>query len=127
MRNQNGTVAGFGSQFIGLEAVNAILAALGLSSAKRNLEQKGQARSALRSSPSNEKLGTPDAAKREVKHRLHRRRRLADNTILKEGDKLERKACFILKRSGFGDSGSRRLSPHSLYPAVIAGAQVQNA
>jgi hypothetical protein len=49
IRNQNRTVAGFASQFVGLEAVNAIPAALGLSSAKSNLEQHGQARSALRS------------------------------------------------------------------------------
>jgi hypothetical protein len=55
IKNQNGTVAGFGSQFMGLEAVNAILAALGLSRAKRNLEQKGQARSVLGSSPGKRK------------------------------------------------------------------------
>jgi hypothetical protein len=47
IRNQNRTVAGFASQFVGLEAVNAILAALGLVSTKSNLEQHRQARFAL--------------------------------------------------------------------------------
>ncbi|MDD1753275.1 MAG: squalene/phytoene synthase family protein [Methanotrichaceae archaeon] len=50
MRNQNGTVVGFGSQFAGWRAINAILAAFCLRSAKRNLAQPGRGRLALRSS-----------------------------------------------------------------------------
>jgi hypothetical protein len=42
MRNQNGTVVGFGNQFAGMGAINAILAAFGLSSAKRNLAKQGR-------------------------------------------------------------------------------------
>jgi hypothetical protein len=47
IRNQNGIVTGFGSQLTGRGAINAILEALGPSSAKRNLEQHRQARFAL--------------------------------------------------------------------------------
>jgi hypothetical protein len=42
MRNQNGALAGFGSQFARWGAINAILTAFGISSIKRNLAQQRQ-------------------------------------------------------------------------------------
>jgi len=42
MINPHGATAGFGSQFAGWGAINAILAAFGLNSARRNLERQAQ-------------------------------------------------------------------------------------
>ncbi len=42
MKNPHGATAGFGSQFAGWGAINAILAAFGLTSARRNLERQAQ-------------------------------------------------------------------------------------
>jgi Family of unknown function (DUF6992) len=42
MRNQNGALAGFGSQFARWGAISAILMAFDLSSTKRNLARQGQ-------------------------------------------------------------------------------------
>jgi hypothetical protein len=42
MKNGDGSVAGFGSQFAGWGAINAILAAFGLKAARRNLKRQEQ-------------------------------------------------------------------------------------
>jgi Family of unknown function (DUF6992) len=42
MKNLDGSVAGFGSQFAGWGAINAILGLFGLNSARRNLERQAK-------------------------------------------------------------------------------------